>query len=167
MGNLAVGAYTAAMVFGMLGDDQERSRWIEITTALLSHPDRLFTYNNVWRTVFDGMLALHRGDLTGAAEVLASYSTDPAERVTVDVLWGSWHAALRAETAVLTGEPDVIDVLLRAREQCLTNDIALAIVDRAAALQGGRIDELAAIADRLTLLGCSYQADRTRALAHR
>ena len=30
-GNLAVGAYAAAMTFGMLADDARRARWIEIT----------------------------------------------------------------------------------------------------------------------------------------
>ena len=53
-GNLAVGAYAAAMVFGMLGDPEGRDRWVQITSSLLSAPSRLATVYNVWRGLFDG-----------------------------------------------------------------------------------------------------------------
>ena len=71
VGNLAVGAYAAAMVFGMLGDQEARTRWIAITKELLSSVDRLHTVYNVWRAVFDGLLALHRDDLARAVELLS------------------------------------------------------------------------------------------------
>jgi hypothetical protein len=67
----------------------------------------------------------------------------------------------------LTGDPDAMSRVLHARELCRANEIALAIVDRAAALHEGRIGALDAITGRLTTLGCTYQADRTRVLATR
>ena len=165
VGNLAIGAYAAAMVFGMLGDEESRARWIEITTALLSDAKRLYTVNNIWRVTFDGLLALHHDDLPGAGEVLSSYSG--LEPTTVDSLWESWYAALCAETAVLTGDSAAPARIADARELCRTNEITLAIVDRAAVLHDGRVDDLAAIVGRFSTLGCGYQAERTRQLVTR
>ncbi len=119
VGNLAVGAYAAAMVFGMLDDEEGRDRWIKITRALLSDPERLHTVNNAWRVVFDGLLALHRDDLPGAVSVLSSYpGAGPAGRTTADSLWVSWFAAAWAETGVLTGDPDATTRLVKGRELC-------------------------------------------------
>lgn len=156
------------MVFGMLGDQEARSRWIAITKELLSSVDRLHTVYRVWRAVFDGLLALHRDDLARAVELISVRpGTVSEDRTAVHPLWESWYAAAWAETGVLTGDPDAMSRVLHARELCRANEIALAIVDRAAALQEGRIGDLDAITDRLTALGCSYQADRTRLLATR
>jgi predicted ATPase/DNA-binding CsgD family transcriptional regulator len=168
VGNLAVGAYAAAMVLGMLGDEDARTRWIAITKELLSSVDRLHTVHNVWRAVLDGLLALHRDDLAGAVELLSVRPGAASKiRTTAHPLWESWYAAAWAETAVLTGDPDAMSRVLHARELCRANEIALAIVDRAAALHEGRIGDLDAITGRLTTLGCTYQADRTRVLATR
>jgi hypothetical protein len=84
---------------------------------------------------------------------------------TAHPLWESWYAAAWAESGVLSGAPDAVSRLHYARELCRTNKIALALVDRAAALHDGRIDDLDPIIGRLTTLGCRYQADRTRVLA--
>jgi predicted ATPase/DNA-binding CsgD family transcriptional regulator len=167
-GNLAVGAYATAMVFGVHGDDERRTHWIDITQSLLTDNRRLHTSYNMWRVVFDGLLALHRDDLMLADELLSFRpGPDVPSPSTVYALWESWYAAVWAETGVLTGQPDASDRLEHARHLCSANGVALAIVERAAALHEGRIGSLDAIAARLTDLGCRYQADRTRLLAER
>jgi predicted ATPase/DNA-binding CsgD family transcriptional regulator len=165
-GNLAVGAYATAMVFGMLGDAEGRDRWAEITSSLLPAQSRLNTVYNVWRALFDGLLALHRDELASAAEALsAPPGAASTTRTTSQVLWEPWYAAAWAETGVLTGDPEVVTRLVHARRLCSTNAIALAVVDRATALHEGSTSDLVAIAARLDGLGCRYQADRTRFLA--
>ncbi|MFL6151940.1 MAG: ATP-binding protein [Ornithinibacter sp.] len=167
-GNLAVGAYAAALAFGMLDDDDARARWVDITIALLPSPERLRTVNGIWRSVFDGLLALHRDDLATASETLSlPPGTDSAARTTVHPLWEPWYAAVWAETGVLAAEPDAADRLEQARLRCSANAVALTVVDRALALHTGRTGDLDALAARFTALGCAYQADRTRLLARR
>ena len=116
-------------------------------------PERLHTVYNVWRVVFDGLLALHRDDLAWRRRVALrpSRRCGPAGRTTAHPLWESWYAAAWAETGVLTGDPDAMSrVLVTRRELCRANEIALAIVDRAAALHEGRIGDLDPIIGRLT-----------------
>jgi hypothetical protein len=167
-GNLTVGAYAAAMVFGMLGDQEARTRWIAITKQLMPSVERFDTVYNIWRAVFDGLLALHRDDLAQAVGLLSARPGAALDSATTaHPLWESWYAAAWAETGVLSGAPDAASRLHYARELSRTNKIALALVDRAAALHDGRIDDLDPIIGRLTTLGCRYQADRTRVLAAR
>ena len=71
-GNLAVGAYAAAMVHGMLGDTDARDRWIEITRALLPSPERFEPQANLWRVTLDAFLALHLGQPHVAIELLGN-----------------------------------------------------------------------------------------------
>jgi predicted ATPase/DNA-binding CsgD family transcriptional regulator len=165
VGNLAVGTYAAAMAFGMLGDDDGREHWIDITRALLLSADRLHASVSIWSLVFDGMLALHRGELEQASEVLSIWpGPELLSASTNHPQWLSWYAATWAEAGVLTAQPDAAARLHDAAELSRDNGIALAMVDRAAALHQGRSDDLVAIAQRLSALGCTYQADRTRAL---
>ena len=168
-GNLAVGAYAAAMVFGFLGQETNRTRWIEITRSLLQpRPERLDAPENIWASLFDGMLALHRGEADRAAELLSIVPDPDAARGHVfHPLWLPWYAAAWAEAAVLTAHPDVDERLRQATDAARVNEIASALVERAAALHRGRADDLDAIAARLSALGCPYQADRTLALRDR
>ena len=71
-GNLAIGAYAAAMVHGMLGDTDARDRWIEITRALLPSPERFEPHANLWRVTLDAFLALHLGQPHVAIELLGN-----------------------------------------------------------------------------------------------
>lgn len=165
-GNLAPGAYAVAMVFGILGDDAGRERWTGITRALLPSPERMESSDTIWRMVFDALLALHRGDPEGAAALLTLTPEPSAARLsTFHSLWLSWYAAVWAEATVLTSHSDARPRLRQAGEVASVNEIALAIVERAEALQVGHVDRLPAIAVRLADLGCDYQAERTRTLA--
>ena len=166
-GNLAVGAYAAAMVFGMIGDEPGRRHWIEIITiALLPHPDRFDRPTTHWRATLDALLALHLDDPRGGAEAAR---TRPRRTSTVPTanrsLWLPWYAAAWAEASVLADHPDREERLRVAAASLHGNDIAGAIVDRAVALHHGRTDLLGEIAHRLNAAGCTYQADRTTRLA--
>ena len=165
-GNLAVGAYAAAMVFGMIGDPSARDRWIGITRGLVPSPDRFEGEHVIWRVTFDALLALHLDDPESACEHLDAapapdtFSTDPTAP-----LWASWYAAAWVEAGVLAGRPDAGARFERALSYIRGNGIAVAIVDRAAALHDGRRGELAGIADRFGSAGCRYQQERTATLA--
>jgi hypothetical protein len=159
-GNLAVGAYSVAMVHGMLGDDAGRARWVEITRGLVPVPANFDSPANTWRVVLDAYLALHIGDLGTAGELLAA---EPRHRGTgaFHELWLPWYAAAWAETAVRGGRPDIEERLDHAAAFVVDNPIAVAILDRCRALAAGDGDRLDAIAATFRRLGCRYQEART------
>ena len=165
-GNLAVGAYAAAMVHGMLGDTDARDRWIEITRALLPSSERFEPHANLWRVTLDSFLALHLGqphvaiDLLGNAPEPRGPSTNPNQNA-----WLPWYTAAWAEATVLAARPDASERLQRAAQATYGNAIVAIIVERAKALHERRPDRLDTIAQRLTAAGCSYQAQRTATLA--
>ena len=66
---------------------------------------------------------------------------------------------------MLAGLPDAAERLARARPVSDQNRIAVALLDRAAALLDGDEAALPAIAERLRSAGCPYQAARTGLLA--
>ena len=107
-GNLAVGAYAAAMVFGMIGDEAGRKHWTEITIALLPHPDRFASADTTWRVTFDALLALHLDDPQAALKLLERSPDAPASVPTANrALWVPWYAAAWAEASVLAGHPEI------------------------------------------------------------
>jgi hypothetical protein len=75
-------------------------------------------------------------------------------------MWLPWYAALWAEAAVVTGQPDAAARIRRARMATRDNPVAAAIVDRAEALAGDRAG-LAPAAAALAAAGCRYQWART------
>ena len=85
--------------------------------------------------VFDGLVALHRGELGDALTRLA----EPPEsfRHWHDGAWRQWYAAVWAEAAVLAELADRRDRLDRARFIVGHNPVASAIVDRAEAIDAG------------------------------
>jgi predicted ATPase/DNA-binding CsgD family transcriptional regulator len=168
VGNLSRGAYAAATLYGLRGDDGARATWLEIVAAVAT-PGRPISEIH-FGEFFDAMLLLHRGHPEGAAQVM----TTPPEEFTkwYSGMWRPWYAALWAEAAVLSGHPDAADRLRRARLAAAGNPIAMAIVDRAAALageldadlgaaHGGSRNELIAAAAALQAAGCRYQWART------
>jgi predicted ATPase/DNA-binding SARP family transcriptional activator len=155
-GNLNRGAYAAATVHGLRGDDAARARWLEIVEALTT-PGRPLSQIHVGE-FFDAWLLLHQGHPQRALRLL---HTPPEEfRAWYSGLWRPWYAALWAEAAVLTGHEDAVGRIRRARQMMTENPIAAAIVDRAAALAGDGT-ALAAAADALAAAGCRYQWART------
>jgi hypothetical protein len=113
---------------------------------------------------------LHQGR---SHEAVALLATPPEEfRAWYNGLWRPWYAAVWAEAAVLAGLPEAAVRIGRARRCAAGNPVALAIVERSAALAtAGRSGVLAdrdgvmAAADRLGAAGCRYQWARTLVLA--
>jgi predicted ATPase/DNA-binding CsgD family transcriptional regulator len=161
-GNLRCGAYAAATVHGLRGDDDARAVWLDIVDALGTRgrspaPLRFGEF-------FDALLLLHRGLPQQAMQVLHT----PPWQLTdwYDSVWRTWYAAVWVEAAALSGHQDTADRIQRARLATAGNPIATAIVDRAAALatgDGGR-DGLTAAAAALEAAGCRYQWARTLVL---
>ncbi len=158
-GNLGRGAYAAATVYGLLGEDDTRAAWLDIVDGLQA-PGRPVSEEHVGE-FFDALLLLHRGRPEQAAELMGT----PPEQFTqwYSGMWRPWYAGLWAEAAVLIGHPDAADRIRRARLATAGNPIATAIVDRAAALATGGSDRagLTAAATALQDAGCRYQWART------
>lgn len=155
-GSLSGGAYAAATVHGLRGDDAARARWLDIVEAL-STPGRPLSQIHVGE-FFDALLLLHQGRPQRALRLLR---TPPEEfSAWYSGMWRPWYAALWAEAAVLTGHRDAFSRIRRARQMTMENPIAAAIVDRAAALADDRTT-LATAAGALAAAGCRYQWART------
>jgi hypothetical protein len=165
-GTLNVAAYAMAMVHGLLGQDSDRARWVEVTTALMLDPRQLATCEGAWAATFDGLLALDRGEAGVALERLSADIDDVVIwRHWVAARWRPWYAALWAEAAVLGGHPDATSRLQRAAVAVRDNDIAVAIVQRAFDLLRGERKAIGSHAQSFARLGCAYQRCRTEALA--
>ena len=155
-GNLTRGAYAAATVHGLRGDDDARAEWLDIVDALATpgRPLSAIRFNEF----FDALLLLHRGR-AGAA--MRRLGTPPEQfRAWYSAMWQPWYAALWAEAAVVTGHPEAAARIRRARLASRDNPVAVAIVDRAEALAGDR-DGLVPAAAALAAAGCRYQWART------
>jgi hypothetical protein len=147
---------------GLRGDDVARAEWLDIVYALET-PGRPISDIH-FGEFFDALLLLHRGRPERAVQILRT----PPENFTEwhNGMWRPWYAALWAEAAVLSGHPEAVARVCRARPMVDGNPIAVAIVDRAAALAGpgGRRAGLTAAAAALEEAGCRYQWARTLVL---
>jgi predicted ATPase/DNA-binding CsgD family transcriptional regulator len=165
-GNLAVGAYAAAMVHGMLGDGDARDRWIEITQGLLPSPEQFEPREYLWKVTLDALLALHLGEPQVASELLGNTpeprvpDVNPNENV-----WLPWYTAAWAEASVLTAQPDAGERLRHAAQSTYGNEIVATIIERARALHDRRPERLDRIGRQFIAAGCTYQAQRTATLA--
>jgi predicted ATPase len=157
-GSLRSGAYAAATVHGLRGDNDARAAWLDIVDAL-GTPGPLHLGE-----VFDALLLLHRGLPQQAMQVL---HTPPGQLTEwYDSVWRPWYAALWAEAAVMSGQDDALARIDHVRLMTADNPIATAIVDRAAVLAAGDGDSdgLTAAAAALLGAGCRYQWARTLVL---
>jgi len=121
-GNLRSGAYAAATVHGLCGDDDARAVWLDIVDALGSpcrSPAELH-----FGEFFDALLLLHRGLPQQAVRVLHM----PPEQLTHwhDSVWRPWYAALWAEAAVMAGQEDAVARVDHVRLMTADNPIATA-----------------------------------------
>jgi len=160
-GNLSRGPYAAAAVCGLRGDEAGRAEWLTVVDALAT-PGRPISEIHHGE-FFDALVLLHVGR---PGEAVALLATPPEHfRAWHNGLWRSWYAALWAEAAMLAGDPAAASRVSRARLCAAGNSIALAIVDRSAALASGDRDGILAAAQRLSAAGCRYQWARTLVLA--
>ena len=148
-----------AMLHGLRGDPDERSRWLAVLDRLGTPPERVHGYE----AVFDAILMLHNGQHGSAMDRLAAEPESVWKWITW--IWWHWYVALRAEAAVLAGAVDAGVRLDRARSVVAGNPVAETIVARADALARGDGPALPAIAERFHRIGSDYQAARTRWLA--
>ena len=160
-GNLSRGAYAVATVHGLRGDDDSRAAWLEVVNAVATPGRGISDIHH--GEFFDAMLLLHRRRPREAMQVLA---TPPEQfREWHNGMWRPWYAAVWAEAAVLADDAEAGERLLRARWATVGNPIAVAIVDRAAALAAGDRDGVLAAAGALQASGCRYQWARSLVLA--
>jgi hypothetical protein len=159
--NLSRGAYAAATVHGLRGDDDARAAWLEVVDAVASVNCPISEIHH--GEFFDAVLLLHRGRPQEAMRILA---TPPEQfREWYNGMWRPWYAAVWAEAAVLADDAEAGERLLRARWATADNPIADAMVDRAAALAAGNRDGVLTAADVLLKAGCRYQWARSLVLA--
>jgi predicted ATPase len=164
--HLASAAGAVAMVHALRGDDIARRRWHSITEALHAGQGRRRTTDLAWSHTFDGLLALDAGDPAAALSIMDVDIDDDAQwRHWREGIWRPWYAALWAEASVLGCADDRVDRIARAHRATRDNPIALAIIERAAAIERGELGPISASATTFAGLGCVYQRDRSRQLA--
>ncbi|MFJ2738531.1 ATP-binding protein [Streptomyces sp. NPDC087440] len=157
--SLGPAAAATAMIHGLRGDDEARTRWL----ALVDDAGTASEYRYGYGAVFDALHLLHRGEVDAALKRVAP---EP-EQVWkwVSWIWLHWYVALRAEAAVLAGHPEAAVRIAAARRVVAGNPVASAQVQRAEALRVGDVPELLRLARDLEAAGCPYQAARTLVLA--
>jgi len=161
--NLANNACAVAMVHGILGDDERRQRWVDITHDLAAGY-RIAAF--AWEPTFDAMVDLHRLDADAAVARLTTDIDDPdAWCRGFIMMFRPWYAAVWAEAGVLAGRDDALDRIERAGRAARDNPVAAAIVGRAAALAAGDRPGVAGLGPTFAALGCPYQEERTAVLA--
>ena len=167
-GTLNVTAYAMAMVHGLLGDETNRARWIDVTLALTFDRQHLATCASGWAPTLDALVALEHDQPQGAFERLSADIDDRSVWSNGRAgSWRPWYAALWVEAAVLARHPDAAMRVERGVAATHENAIAEAIVARAADLLRGRHEALHVHATTFARLGCDYQRRRTETLARR
>jgi hypothetical protein len=156
--SLGVAAAAVAMIHG-LRDDDTRAEWLAVFDELGVPRERSAGYG----PTFDAIVLLHHGEAGAAMNALAAEPDELGKWVTW--MWRHWYVALRAEAAVLAGDPDASGRLAAARTVVAGNPVASAIVDRASALLGGDRERLLAAAAAFDAAGSRYQWARTLSFA--
>ena len=163
LGGIAFAPAAAAMVHGIRGDTELRREWLEISDEMrrVTAPKR--GREAIYRPAFDAMVALHHGEIGLALRHVAA--APESFKPWHDSAWRPWYAAVWAEVGVLADLPARNSRLDRARFLVRGNQVAAAIVERAAAFDTRDQDALLAAAATLDAAGCPYQRARTSILA--
>jgi hypothetical protein len=164
LGGTAFAPAAAAMVYGIRGDDEARLEWLDMTAERRRVVQPMRGRQALYSPAFDGMVALHRGEI-GVALTHMAAAPESFKRWFDAAAWRPWYAALWAEAGVLAALPDRRSRLDRARYVVRGNPIASAIIDRAEAIDAGGTNRLLAAAAALDAAGCRYQCARTLVFA--
>jgi predicted ATPase len=164
LGGTAFAPAAAAMVYGIRGDDEARHEWLDITAEMRRLVQPMRRRQTIYSPAFDGMVALHRGEI-GVALTHMAAAPESFKRWFDAAAWRPWYAALWAEAGVLAALPDRRSRLDRARYVVGGNPIASAIIDRAEAIDAGDTIRLLAATAALDAAGCRYQCARTLVFA--
>jgi hypothetical protein len=160
---LAVGAYSLAVAYGLLGRDEDRDEWQRITRDLVADgPVVIADLRTGWAPTLDALLLLDRDETEAAVGRLSVDLDDPLWDAWNTRLWRPWYAAAWAEAGVLAEAPDVPERLAAARAAAQDNPVAAVLVRRAGSLQAGDLEALEGSAAVLDALGAAYQAGRSR-----
>jgi predicted ATPase/DNA-binding CsgD family transcriptional regulator len=159
--SLGTSAAGVAMVHGLRGDDDARSRWLAVVDELGVSAERQAGYG----PTFDAIVLLDRGQAGAALDRLAAEPDEPAPSKWVTWIWLHWYVALRAEAAVLAADPEARRDLSAAGTTVAGNPVATAIVERAEALLEQDRERVLATAAAFEAAGCPYQAARSLVLA--
>ncbi|WP_432477133.1 ATP-binding protein [Nocardioides sp. GXQ0305] len=163
LGGIAFAPAAAAMAYGIRGEPDARDEWLQITDDMHRVVTPTRGRHTIYRPAFDGMVALHRGEVDVA---LGDVAGDPESfKPWHDSAWRPWYTAVWAEAGVLARLPDRRDRLDRARYVVRANPVAAAVVERAVALDAGDHEGLVSAAEALGAAGCPYQQARTLVLA--
>ncbi|MBF6436863.1 ATP-binding protein [Nocardia cyriacigeorgica] len=148
-----------AMVHDLRDDQNAHAEWAEYARRADTTPVRTHGYG----AVFDALALLHHGQPAQALQRMAAGPDEVWRWVTW--IWLHWYVALRAEAAVLAGNPEANEHIAEARNIVAGNPIAEALVERADALLAGDPQRTLASAATFEAAGCGYQAARSRVLA--
>ncbi len=163
LGGIAFAPAAAAMAYGIRGDEEARLEWLQIFADMRRVVKPVRGRYTILLPAFDGMVALHRGEI-GAA--LGHVAGEPESfKPWHDAAWRPWYTAVWAESGVLAGLPDRHARLDRARFVVRGNPVAAAIVERAAAIDAGDTEALMTTAAALGAAGARYQHARTLVFA--
>ncbi len=163
LGGIAFAPAAAAMVHGIRGDTEGRDEWLRITAEMRRVVEPLRGRQTIYSPAFDGMVALHHGEI-GIA--LTHVAADPESfKLWHDAAWRPWYTAVWAEAGVLARLPDRRSRLDRARFVVRENPIAAAIVERAAGIDADDTDAIRGAAAALDAAGARYQRARTLVFA--
>jgi len=164
--NLAPCCYSISMAHGLLGDDDGRAAWIDLTRSLFNPGNLALLEEAGWAPVLDAFVDLDRGEVDRA---LVRLDHDPDDdtpwRNPNRRLWRPWHAAAWAEASVLAAVPEAADRVERAAGETYASLLAEALVERARSVLRGDADAVIALVGRFEQIGARYQAARTRSLA--
>ncbi len=103
-GGIGMGPAAAAMAFGIRGDEAARTEWLGIVAEMRRFVVTLVGPRTGYGELFDGLVALHHGDLPAASARLADVPDSFVRWY--DGAWRQWYAAAWAEVAVLAGLPE-------------------------------------------------------------
>jgi predicted ATPase/DNA-binding CsgD family transcriptional regulator len=163
LGGIAFAPAAAAMVHGIRGDSDSQHAWLETAVEMHRVAGLVRDRQTIYRPTFDGIVALHRGEIDAA---LTHVAGEPESfKPWHDAAWRPWYTAVWAEAGVMAALPGRHDRLDRARFLTRANPVAAAVVERAGALDAGDVERLLATAATLDAAGCRYQHARTLAFA--
>lgn len=162
---MGVAPAAAAMACGIRGDDEGRREWLGILAEMRRVVAPLVGDKTGYIQVFDGLVALHRGEFGDALIRLAGPPDQFKSGTTAPGAWRQWYAAVWAEAALLADRADRHERIARARFVTAHNPIASAMVDRVEALASDDIDKLLVAAAARDAAGCRYQHGRTLVFA--
>lgn len=149
------GALTAALVYGLRGDDDARADWDRFAGSLSPR-------SNVELEAFTtARLALHRGDRSSAAELAgeAGGTGGGTSR------WQSYLAALRVEIAAIEAKPDIPSLAAVVRTRFDRHPWAEAMLLRAEARAIGKPECWQHAADAFSAVGARFEWACTVVLA--